>query len=302
MSGGSKSQTVSNEPWDAQEDFLIGSGKSIYTPQAQAGLSVGGLYPRAYEASFQPRQFYPGQTYAPMSYATGQGLSNLWNFGITPGATESAAGNQLQRTLAGDYLYGGPGFDAAYQAAANKVIPQVESQWANARRLDSGGAREAMTGALGDVFANLYETERGKQLMAASMAPQMQGMEQQRLAAQQGVGAAQEAWAQKPITEGMARWEFGQNEPYERLNWFNSILQPGNTYSQQSTTGGGGSGLANLLGGGITGYGVGTGLAEMGGLAAAGGAGVPASLGFLASPWTLPIAVGAGLLGGGLFK
>ncbi len=294
MSGGSKTQTVSNEPWDAQEDFLMGSGKSIYTPQAQAGLSVSGLYPRAYEASFQPRQFYPGQTYAPMSWQTGQSLGNLWNFGAAPSAVESAAGNQLQRTLAGDYLYGGPGFDAAYQAAANKVIPQVESQWANARRLDSGGAREAMTGALGDVFANLYETERGKQLMAASMAPQMQAMEQQRLAAQQGVGAAQEAWAQKPITEGMARWEFGQNEPYERLNWFNSILQPGNTYSQQSTTGGGSSGLAGALGGGLTGAGIGGSLAGLG----ASSAGAAAGLGFLASPWTLPIAIGAGLLGG----
>lgn len=293
MSGGSKSQTVSNEPWDAQEDYLVGSRKGEYTPRQQALNTVQGLYPRAYGLSNQQRQFYPGQTYAPMSYATGQGLSNMWNFGTTPGATESAANQQLQSTLGGDYLYGGPGFDAAYNAAANRIIPQVSSLFSGAGRYGGGLVQGEMSRQLGDAFAGLYEGERGKQLLAAGMAPQMQGMEQQRLAAQQGVGAAQEAWAQKPITEGMQRWEFGQNEPYDRLNWMNAILQPGNTFSQQSTTGGGGSTAASMLGGGL----IGSALGPMVGSGLASVAPQSAMLGLGTFPWSLAGMAAGGLLG-----
>jgi hypothetical protein len=293
MSGGSKSQTVSNEPWDAQEDFLIGSGKSIYTPQGQSSLAVGGLYPRAYQASFQPRSFFPGQTYAGMSPYTGQALQNAWTFGAAPSATEAATNRQLQGTLGGDYLFGGKGFDAAYNAAANKIIPQVSSLFSGAGRYGSGLAQQAMTSALADAFAGQYGEERGKQLLAAGMAPQMQGMEQQRLAAQQGVGAGYEQWAQKPISEAMQRWEFAQNEPYERLNWFNSILQPGNTYSQQSTTGGGSSTAANILGGGLAG----SALGPMIGSGIASFAPQSAMLGLGAFPWGLAGMAAGGLLG-----
>jgi hypothetical protein len=156
-----------------------------------------------------------------------------------------------------------------------------------------GQERQLMSNA-GQQQNELWAQERGRQLMAAGMAPQTQAMEQQRLAALSGVGQATDAQSQRYIDEQMQRHDFGQNEPYERLNWFNSILQPGNVYRQQTTSGGGGSTAASLLGGGLSGLGLGASLAGLGGSSA----GAAAGLGFLASPWTLPIAAGAGLLGG----
>ena len=102
--------------------------------------------------------------------------------------------NQLSSTLQGDYLHGGSGFNAAYQAAANKIIPQVNSAFGAAGRSGSGLAATAQTQALGDAFAGLYGQERGRQLQAASLAPGVaqaqQGLDYQNLAALQGVGDA----------------------------------------------------------------------------------------------------------------
>lgn len=78
----------------------------------------------------------------------------------------------LDATLRGDYLYGGAGFDKAYQAAANKIIPQVDSQFASSGRLNSGLAGVAKTSALGDAFAGLYDNERKRQLAASQLAPE----------------------------------------------------------------------------------------------------------------------------------
>ena len=83
--------------------------------------------------------------------------------------------DQLTGTLGGDYLYGGPGFDAAQQAAYNRITPQVQSAFSGGGRLQSGLAQTAHTQALGDSFAGLYNSERNRQLQAAQIAPSVEG-------------------------------------------------------------------------------------------------------------------------------
>ena len=81
-------------------------------------------------------------------------------------------------TAAGKYLYGGEGFNAALQAAQNKIIPDVESRFARGGRLDSGLARAAEVGGIGDAFANLYGQERGLQQQAGAALPGLSNMSQ----------------------------------------------------------------------------------------------------------------------------
>lgn len=81
------------------------------------------------------------------------------------------AQTEIGKTVAGDYLYGGPGFDAAYNAARNKIIPDVESRFAAGGRGGSGLAKTAEASALGDAFAGLYGQERNRMLAGAEMAP-----------------------------------------------------------------------------------------------------------------------------------
>lgn len=75
-----------------------------------------------------------------------------------------AAQEQLQSTLQGDFLTGGPGFDAAFQAARNQILPDVRSRFALAGRTGSGLAQAAETQALADAFAGLVERERNRQI------------------------------------------------------------------------------------------------------------------------------------------
>ena len=83
--------------------------------------------------------------------------------------------DQLSGTLNGDYLHGGAGFDAAQQAAYNRITPQVQSAFSGGGRLQSGLAQTAQTQALGDSFAGLYNNERNRQLQAAQVAPSVDG-------------------------------------------------------------------------------------------------------------------------------
>lgn len=70
-------------------------------------------------------------------------------------------------TLSGKYGVGGEGFNAAFEAAKNKIIPGVESRFASGGRLHSGLARTAETGSLSDAYASLYNEERKRQQEAA---------------------------------------------------------------------------------------------------------------------------------------
>lgn len=75
----------------------------------------------------------------------------------------------LSSVLAGDYLFGGEAFDAAYEAGKNEVLPDVMSLFGGGPQ--GGLAQVATTEALGDVFAGLYDSERARQQEAAALAP-----------------------------------------------------------------------------------------------------------------------------------
>lgn len=83
------------------------------------------------------------------------------------------AKERLGETSGGKYLYGGEGFNAALEAAKNKIIPDVESRFARGGRLQSGLARTAEASGIGDAFANLYSGERRLQEEATGKLPQL---------------------------------------------------------------------------------------------------------------------------------
>lgn len=93
--------------------------------------------------------------------------SVLRNISAGANPLRGTAEDTLRRTAAGEFLTG-PGFDRAFQAAENKINPQVDSAFASAGRLGSGLASAAKTEALGNAFANLYGLERQNQLSAAN--------------------------------------------------------------------------------------------------------------------------------------
>jgi hypothetical protein len=241
--------------------------------------------------------FYPGQTYVSPSAATTEAvaeqerLARAANPLLTQAQqayTSSLSG--IGGTAAGGFLNANP-YQQAMMAAATRpltqqfseaVLPGISSLYSRSGRLGSGAmeralgtATEAYGRSLGDITANIagtqYQQERGLQQQAqlqqaqlAGLAPQFYG--QQFLPSQTlaQVGAQQEAIAAQPLQEQLARYQFGQQLPYQQLQGYLSSVYgtPLGSYGTQTTTAPtyqnrGAGVLGGALAGGLGGYALG---------------------------------------------
>jgi hypothetical protein len=181
----------------------------------------------------------------------------------------------MESTLNGDYLYGGQGFNAAFDAASRKINPMVDSAFATHGRSGSGLAGAAKTQALGDAFASMYGQERNNQMQAAQMAPALAQSDYYDISQLANVGAGVENLAQNRMNEDVNRYNFYQNQPEDQLSKYIALLNnsyPGSQTSQQTFT----NPAAGAAGGALSG----------------------ASMGSAFGPWGAGIgAIGGGLLG-----
>lgn len=187
--GGSTTTVQKSDPWEGQQSYL----KQGFKKAEDLFMNQPGP------------QYYPGNTIVPFSPETNAALNLTTQRALSGSPLQSAANNQLTGTLNGDYLYGGSGFNAAVDAATRKAMPQVNSQFESAGRLNSGLAKTAQTQAIGDAFASQYGDERQNQQRAMLFAPQM--MQQDYADYQQlaNVGAAREGMSQSQLAEDVNR-------------------------------------------------------------------------------------------------
>jgi hypothetical protein len=142
-------------------------------------------------------------------------------------------------------------------------------------------------------LASTQSTDLARQLQASLAAPQIFGQQFLPSQALGQVGAQQEAIAGQPLQEQLARFQFGQQLPYQQLQGYLSSVygSPMGSYGTQTqqtplyqnrTTGA----LGGALAGGLGGYAL--------------GQAFPAIGGALGSSYAAPLigAVGGGLLGG----
>ena len=134
----------------------------------------------------------------PFSAQTATGMNNMMS--TSQSGVSDEAFKQYNSTLQGDYLHGGQGFDAAQQAASNRIIPQVTSAFNSSGRMGGGAGQSELTRQLGDSFAGLYDNERQRydnerqrQMGALSMAPQMDTLAYEPARRQMQVGMMQDA-------------------------------------------------------------------------------------------------------------
>lgn len=111
-------------------------------------------------------------TWAPLNPV----MQDYYNQIRNPNPQFQQAQQTLGDTAAGKYLYGGEGFNAALEAAKNKIIPDVESRFARGGRFGGGLNQAAEAAGIGDAFANLYGQERGLQQQAAMGLPSVSNL------------------------------------------------------------------------------------------------------------------------------
>jgi hypothetical protein len=224
-----------------------GSGaQALTTGRAAEGVAeqlrglAGDIYAPAYESE-RDRQIRAsqglgglGMQAGGLAQGLGQSAADLYLGERQLGQQAMAQGGQLGlggAQLAGD-LYGS-GLDRMLQAGQGL-----------------GGLGMQGMGALGD----LYGTQGSNLYRAASLAPQFQNMQYADIDQLMRVGAMTEDQAQRLIGADQARWQFGQQAPYDALSSYASAIYglPGG-YGTQSQTTPGGSRLSGALGGAMAG-------------------------------------------------
>ena len=268
----------------------------------------------------QQPEFFPGQTYVSPSAATTESIAQQEALArqqspVLQQAQQAyqASLGQVGQTAAGGFLNANPYQQAMMEAAtrpltqqfSQSVLPGISSLYSRSGRLGSGSmeralgtATEAYGRSLGDITANIagtqYQQERGLQQQAqlaqaqlAGAAPSFYG--QQFLPSQTlaQVGAQQEAIAAQPLQEQLARYQFGQQLPYQQLQGYLSSVygtplgQYGTSTTNAPTYQNRGAGiLGGGIAGGLGGYALGQAFPAIGGTyGAAGGAALGGLLG-----------------------
>jgi hypothetical protein len=306
-------------------EIVTTTGKSEIDPALLPYLTEGLERSKSLFLTGQQPTYFPGQTYVSPTAATTEALSQQEALARQANpllqqsqqAFLSSLGQQGQ-TASGAFLNANPYQQQMIQAAtrpleqkfSEQVLPGISSLYSKSGRLGSGAMERALGSAtegygraLGDITANIagsqYQTERGlqeaaqrSQAILAQQAPSIYG--QQFLPSQTlgQVGAQQEAIASQPLQEEMARFQFGQQLPYQQLQGYLSSVygtplggygsQTQQTPVYQNRAAGG---LGGAIAGGLGGYALSKAFPDLisSGYGAAGGAAL------------------GGLLGGGFF-
>ena len=212
----------------------------------------------------QPRSFFPGKTYVDFSAPTLAGLG--------AGEARAAAGNpligQAQGAVSGAINFANPATDLLTQtargdflnannphlaAALQPAIDRVQGMYSRAGRLGSGANLGAVTQAIAPVYAQQFDRERGRQMQAqqmlggladqqartrmaaAAMAPGTAAADYDDINRLLAFGSAREGKAAEKLRDDMARFDFLQNEPAQRLAEY-AALTRGGTIGGSSTT------------------------------------------------------------------
>lgn len=238
--GSSGTQTQKMEPWDAQKPYL----ERGFSEAAKLFLDS------------TPQQ-YPGNTVVPYSPERETALQLQTLRALEGSPVQNAANWQVTNTLGDNYLYGNPGFNAAFESSARKIIPMVESKFENSGRTSSGLARVGVAQALADSNADLYNQERDRSLKAALVTPQLTANDYDDFDRLGAVGDARESLSQEKIADEKGRFDYDQNIRRAMLAQYMNLIN-GNyggtttTTGSTSTAGRGFSGLG-ALGGALSG-------------------------------------------------
>lgn len=270
--------TTSTAPWSGQQPYLTGNGTTPgVLPSAAALYSNPADYP----------QYYPNNTYAPLTGTQQTLIGGIENYGAGGGnsalnSANSALTNQLNPNQLNPFA--APGFQNVINQTLAQVLPQTSASFISGGRADSGLAQAAQTSAatnaIGSLANNNYLAEQQNQLKAGLEAPIVDQQQMGDLTTALGAAGQDQANAQNQINANVAQWNYNQALPFNMLGQYQNFVG-GTGYGGMTTTPMYSNNLANTLSG-ITG---GLGLANgLGTATSAGGA--------LSSTGTL-----AGLLG-----
>lgn len=219
---GYTSSTATQQPWSVQAPYLergFQRAEDLYKQGAPG--------------------YYPGPTVAGFDPATieSQRMQEERAMAGSPLLREAQTG--LQQTLSGEFLGENPYLKQMIGSAQDEAQKRLASTFGTSGRYGSGlhkiGLGEELADIEAGVLGRAYEAERGRQMQAAQMAPQMalaDYYDPQQLAA---VGVDRETQAQRIMDAERKKYEYEAMAPRQNLaDYMQSIQgQYGGTTTQQ---------------------------------------------------------------------
>jgi hypothetical protein len=222
-SGGTQATTQKQEPWGPQKGYLqriMGEAQSLYDEPGP--------------------DYYPGSTTVPFAPETEQSIAMQGARATMGSPLNQAAKTENLKTLGGDYLrQGNPALDALYQRSArpvvenftNAVAPSIAGRFLKAGRYNSGAmtdqygvAADQLGRTLGDlsasIYAPAYEAERSRMQGAVSQAPSLANQDYTDISQLNAAGRAREDLGERQIAENIARYNYGAQQPSNKLRDF----------------------------------------------------------------------------------
>jgi hypothetical protein len=209
----------------------------------------------------QNPQYYPGQTYVDPSAQTQAALQATQNRALMGNPLLPAAQQQQQNVIGGQYLQNNPYFNQALQGAAQAstqqyydAINQATSGAAGAGRYGSNAMQEqqqraagqlanALTNQAGQLAYSNYGAERARQEAAAAQAPGLAQADYFDINQLLQAGQMGEGYQQNALEGDVARFNFQQNAPYQKLaSYLGAVYGVPGAGGQTTTTQGGESG------------------------------------------------------------
>ena len=204
-------------------------------------------------------QYYPGQTWIDPSAQTQAALQATQNRALMGNPLLPAAQQQQQNVIGGQYLQNNPYFNQALQGAAQAstqqyydAINQATSGAAGAGRYGSNALQEqqqraagqlanALTNKAGELAYSNYGAERGRQEAAAMNAPGLAQADYFDINQLLQAGQMGEGYQQNALEGDVARFNFQQNAPYQKLASYLGAVYgvPGGGGQVTQTQGGG---------------------------------------------------------------
>ena len=204
-------------------------------------------------------KYYPDATYVPASQTTEDALKMASDRALGGNPLVPAAQQQQLSTIRGDRLAAtNPYFSQMMASAAqpavnefNKAIRDIGSRTAASGRYGSGAMGEmesqasenlanALTNRASELAYSNYGAERSRQDAAIAQAPQMAAADYQDINQLARVGQTQEQYAKDKLNADIARFEFGENKPYNKLQSYLSAAYGAPAPVNTTTTSSGG--------------------------------------------------------------
>lgn len=225
--GKSSQSTQSKAPWKRQRKYL----KEIYAS--------------AQEAFGQPLEYFPDSTVAPRSAKMQAGIESQFQLGQEGSQVAREARGYSGDVLSGRYLdpASNPNLQKTFEAASARMTEGFQ-RGAMPLSLTASGMGRSLGGSsrsnrnrfLGDslargqadlsanIFGGAYQTERGMMEAARAGAPGLQASEYADRQAMMGAGAQEEMLSQRQLDDMVARHEFEQGEPWQRLGLYSGMI------------------------------------------------------------------------------